>query len=555
MNTHQWLSVALALVESTVLAWLGLALLGLLRVHAPAIRLRWCQVLLPASLLLPWIMPALAFALVGTHPDGYPSGVVRYFDALTVVGPGTVDADGALPQTWLWYASWTMAVVWCGGALLRAAWLATGLVRMRAWRHGASPLCDPALDRARALVAVTAQAFSSNAVVQPISWGLRRPVILVPDALASRPPSQREAVYVHELLHVARRDIVSVWAEEVLRTVLWPHPAVWLLVPRLRLAREQVVDRETIRRTASRHAYVDVLVWCASHAAPRVSPVLPFFRRHQLLTRVASLTREDAMSRIRVIVTVLVLSIALTAGATLMAAVAPVAPGGQLPIATEGPGPIEQRAVVPTLDAPAPRRVLDFTPEWPAAARDAGLSGRFRMHIVIDEAGTVVESRVIAGSGVQRADSAVEALSATRAMRASARDAVRQWRFDPPSVAPMLIVADVTVGEPAPAVAGDAPVRVGGNIAPPRKVLDVKPEYPPVAIAARVTGVVIIETTIERTGDVSDVRVLRSVPLLDQAAIEAVRQWKYEPRNERLTLTTTVNFTLADDTPQQGAER
>lgn len=56
-----------------------------------------------------------------------------------------------------------------------------------------------------------------------------------------------------------------------------------------------------------------------------------------------------------------------------------------------------------------------------------------------------------------------------------------------------------------------------------------------------------LETIIERTGDVGDVRLLRSVPLLDQAALDAVRQWKYEPRPHRMQVTTTVNFTLAAD--------
>jgi protein TonB len=65
----------------------------------------------------------------------------------------------------------------------------------------------------------------------------------------------------------------------------------------------------------------------------------------------------------------------------------------------------------------------------------------------------------------------------------------------------------------------------------------------------RTQGVVILETVIGRTGDVEDVRVLRSVPLLDDAAITAVRQWRYSPTllNEvpvPVVMTVTVNFTL-----------
>lgn len=73
------------------------------------------------------------------------------------------------------------------------------------------------------------------------------------------------------------------------------------------------------------------------------------------------------------------------------------------------------------------------------------------------------------------------------------------------------------------------PVRIGGGIKPPMKVRDVKPVYPPVAQSARVQGIVIAEITIDENGDVADARILRGQPLLNDAAIEAVRQWKYTP--------------------------
>jgi TonB family protein len=72
-------------------------------------------------------------------------------------------------------------------------------------------------------------------------------------------------------------------------------------------------------------------------------------------------------------------------------------------------------------------------------------------------------------------------------------------------------------------------VRVGGNVAAPRKLRHVEPATPPLAQSARLSGVVILEITIGTDGGVSNVRVLRSIPLLDQAAIDAVRQWQFEP--------------------------
>jgi len=94
-----------------------------------------------------------------------------------------------------------------------------------------------------------------------------------------------------------------------------------------------------------------------------------------------------------------------------------------------------------------------------------------------------------------------------------------------------------------------APVRVGGNIRAPQKTRNVAPVYPQIAQSARVQGVVIIEATIGHSGKVQDARVLRSIPLLDQAALDAVRQWEYSPTLLNgvpvpVIMTVTVNFTL-----------
>lgn len=102
---------------------------------------------------------------------------------------------------------------------------------------------------------------------------------------------------------------------------------------------------------------------------------------------------------------------------------------------------------------------------------------------------------------------------------------------------------------PPPPPPPQQPVRVGGNIKPPTKIKNVNPVYPPIAQSARVQGVVIIEATIGPNGRVTDARVLRSIPLLDQSALDAVRQWEFTPTLLNgvpvpVIMTVTVNFTL-----------
>ncbi|HUF22541.1 MAG TPA: energy transducer TonB [Vicinamibacterales bacterium] len=103
----------------------------------------------------------------------------------------------------------------------------------------------------------------------------------------------------------------------------------------------------------------------------------------------------------------------------------------------------------------------------------------------------------------------------------------------------------------ASGIAGATPVRVGGDVRQPMKLIDVKPVYPPIALSARVQGMVIVEGVIDTQGNVSEARVLRGVPLLNEAALDAVRQWQYTPTLLNgvpvpVIMTMTVTFTLQD---------
>jgi TonB family protein len=89
-------------------------------------------------------------------------------------------------------------------------------------------------------------------------------------------------------------------------------------------------------------------------------------------------------------------------------------------------------------------------------------------------------------------------------------------------------VVSVARADGGPAVSRE-PVEVGGAVPLPEKITDARPVYPRVAIAARVEGVVEIDVVIGVTGNVEQARVVRPVPMLDEAAVDAVRRWKYRP--------------------------
>jgi protein TonB len=113
------------------------------------------------------------------------------------------------------------------------------------------------------------------------------------------------------------------------------------------------------------------------------------------------------------------------------------------------------------------------------------------------------------------------------------------------------VVGGVVGGLPdVPPPPPQRPVRVGGQIKEPKKLNSVSPVYPAVARQARVQGVIILECIISPQGRVTEVKVLRGVPLLDEAAIDAVKQWVYTPTLLNgvpvpVIMTVTVNFKLS----------
>lgn len=95
-----------------------------------------------------------------------------------------------------------------------------------------------------------------------------------------------------------------------------------------------------------------------------------------------------------------------------------------------------------------------------------------------------------------------------------------------------------------------AVVRIGGEIKAPELIHRVEPVYPDIAVMANATGVVILEATVNERGEVTNVVVLRSRKLLDQAAIDAVKQWRYTPLllngvPRAFILTVTLNFSIS----------
>jgi len=594
------------LTVSNLIAWsaqagllivVALLTLRVLRLDAPAVRYRLLRLVLAACLVLPFLQPHRAAPV--------EDGKARTATTVTAVNVAPSQGrDGAFVPAL--GAAWTMALAMflAGGVWARLIWIGAGIARLRRLRGIGQPAGPHAEhEELQALIGARASIRYVAGLAQPVTFGFRRPVILLPATIEEQPLPIQRAVVAHELWHVRRNDWIWTVAEEVLRALFWFHPALWVLLSKIQFAREELVDELTILSTGSRRSYLDALLAFADR--PPLPAATAFARRRHLVHRIVLISKEAVMSARRVVAcgAVFVLATGVTGWYAVQAfPLVQHAPSADLQAAVQGPGPLERRAKPVTPENPVPRRTYSVEADWPREAEALGAFGGVTIRLTLDESGRIAESRLIGvslhlrGNGSVRLNN-VSAENLAAAMNGelklagqrqslrpllestieSALRAVRQWQYAAPTDGPLAFDVGVAIGVPPPpppppppgsarpgmpppppppppdqgqsASISDGALRVGGTIKPPTKIRNVNPAYPPDALASRVQGVVIIEARIEADGTVSQARVLRSIEMLDEAALEAVRQWVFTPTLMNgapvpVVMTVTVNFTL-----------
>lgn len=384
-------------LQTALLLGVGLLLPSLFRLREPRACLAYGQGLLLAVLLLPLlqILPPQA-------------GLPAFSGEVTVPGRwlGEALVDGAGGGSWS--LSRLLLLGLGAGAALRLAWLGLGLLTLRAWRHGAAPVeLAPEVAEVVERVGTRARLLLSPRVESPVTFGWRRPVVLLPPGFAELPAEAQRGILCHELVHVRRRDWLFALWEETMRAFLWFQPAAWLLLARIALHREQVVDREAVRLTGSRRAYLEALRTVACRSRQTAIPGLPFFHRGHLRERVVHLCKEVPMSRSRVTALVSTFAglLALTAVAGILAFPMAGAAWAAEPLKVEG-------------EVQRPEAIQTTQPVYPEEARKEKLEGVAVVKTVIDDQGIVREPAIETSSGHASLDQA-------------ALDAVSTWRFKP----------------------------------------------------------------------------------------------------------------------------
>ena len=438
------------------LVGLGIAMLLKLVKLPAAVRYTGLRLALVASLVAPWLLrtPEVQAPPLATPAFQAPFSAA---DAATASPLRSSDSQAteSRPISWVQVGFGALLI----GIAARIVWLGIGVLRLLRLKREGVVVDAPEYSELQQQLGTRATIAQVAALPQPATFGVRRPIVLLPDTLAEASSSLRRAVVAHELFHVRRRDWLSVLAEEAVRTTLWFHPVILWMTSQIQLAREEIVDELTVQATGDRRTYVEALLAFAD--APGLSPAPAFAQRRQLFHRILSVSKERVMSRPRMLSSAAVL-IAVVSGASWYASTLfPIVKAAKVEdqssafaaqIATPGEqhtvvaraqnavvtldqrsgGVSTQQSVRPiTPENPIPRRTRGVTPARPAQFSNARVVVTSR--VTLDRNGAVT-AVVPDACGVADGDNEHVVCNAFSDAVAAA---IRQWRYDRPAQGPI----------------------------------------------------------------------------------------------------------------------
>ncbi len=547
MNVELWMDNLFAWsLQVAVLIAASAVLLFFLKLRNPRILLSCWRGLFAICLLLPVIQAWKPLQRIAGA--SMASGTVRV--ETTIAIPAEVGFLLSLKPS--------LAFALALGIVARLSWLGLGLFRLSRYRQKALPLnpLPPELREMCGRVGVTPQIYLSREMKGPATFGVWSPAILLPEGFLDTLPGFQRAVLCHELWHVRRKDWPLTFAEEMAAALIWFHPAVWWILNRIQLSREQVVDGLVLKTTQERESYLDALVKVAlANCQPAVALAHPFLTKHHLTQRVALILTEVRMSQTRLITSLVVfLFLVCLAGKLAIQAFplqSPQNPQPEPSTAQEASNWAGTVSLVIPQEELSQRRVHQVRPSYPSAAKAQGIQGEVLLEVRVNQKGEVDNIGVIRGNAL---------------LVLPALDAVQQWKYSPyikdgvaVPVSSHVVVnfALLDAGTSGQQKAGPSMVRVDGSIMAAKLEYRVEPVYPTEAKERGIEGDVEFEIVIDEQGGVADVQVLSGNAMLVSAAYEAVRQWRYKPvllNGNPIRAKTTLKIKFELDKKQGAAE-
>jgi TonB family protein len=562
------------MIEVSLIVMSGLAMAALLRRQSAATR-HWvlstallCAAAAPAlDLVVPaWNLRPSAFvaaartprqqALAADAEKPLPQSAAARIDQ----SPGLSDRIRAsvsptalqlIVPVWITGAAISLFILLVG--LGRLAWLASGADRLRRGRW-----VELAVEIARGYgVRRPVLLLQTDHPTLLVTWGLRRPKIILPKGASEWTDERVRVVLCHELAHIRRQDWVVQMLAELLRAVYWFNPLVWIASRRLRQESEQACDDAVLSlgiEGVNGPEYAEHLLALARDVCRRrrtflglpAPAMVSLMRPSSLERRVRAMlnTRLNRRPTTR-------LSRVATALGVLGISVLIVGFGATAQTFSTFSG-----SVVDPMNGLIPKATLILTDVVRQAKHEVRTdeNGRFEFvglppgdylfEVRFPGFGTLKGTVSVAGQNVHKnLELQVGTLQETISVKGKPGTV-------PASVAPAVIGAQSAKPRGPEGCTVSPTSATGGNIRPPRKLKDVKPIYPANLQDARVGGAVLMEGRIGTDGSIRELQVVKAAhPELASAAVEAVRQWQFDATllncvPVEVLLNITVNFSV-----------
>jgi TonB family protein len=365
-------------------------------------------------------------------------------------------------------------------------------------------------------------------LTMPMTWGILRPQISLPDGVDTWPEERKRVVIAHELAHVRRWDWLCQMGARLVCAVYWFNPLFWIACNRLYRDAEIACDDAVINLDIDPKEYASHLFEIAKTLRNSTvwATTLAMAHRSALEKRFAALLDSNANRRGAARSTFL-----MTAAATLFVV---------LPLAAMH---LSNTPVRVNADGMAPQ-VDQYTtpPLYSDEARMLRIEGVVTVEATVTSDGSVKRLHVVRGLG--------------HGLDQNALLAVRDWRFVPARQHGIAIEATTLIdvefslrnAELNESIANDMATRIGPGVLPPQIVHRVEPSYSLKSLQSKPDGSVVLDAVILEDGTAKIVRVIRSLGWeLDEVAVNALKEWRFSPAIKdgapvRVRMNIAVNF-------------
>jgi TonB family protein len=468
----------------------------------------------------------------------------------------------------------SLGMIWILGFFVLSIKLIFGILSLRKFKNGLEEIHDKRIlnilktsersfkNHHRASI------FASRKITSPLALGISKPLIILPHGLYENlKDNEIRGILLHELSHVYHRDHISGILQRLVSALHWWNPIVYALSADLSRAREEVSDNHVLLENDKKE-YAECLINLAERTALisrlpvttcMASPHFPLKDRvKNILSKERSMETQLKKSTVWMIALISVFIVGAIAGHRLTFASAEKAVIEGLhaedkaevrlktdPYPSANPEPSIRMAASPvqqekteTADKQKtrerkivkPKLVKKVDPVYPDEAKEAGVEGAVVVGGITDENGKVIDAKILKG--------------AHELLNKAAVAAVKQWEYKPFVIngKPMPVEFTVTLRfnleEKEEATATSETTTAGANVnvitlpddVELKLLKKVEPKYPAEARKKLLGGPVLLEAIIDKQGNVLDVKVVEGEhEVLNDAAIEAVKQWKYEP--------------------------